>query len=118
MIDGLEVGGQSNETLQNAQAFDFIFRQSVLDGLREILGESGEMMLMRNYHLIDPIDNPDYIHKVLVFVFKDVGAVALETVILKKLFGRIGVRFPVARLDGFAAHIKFARSLFELRRRT
>ena len=105
------VDGDLNRLLA-ARDFDFIFCQSVLGGLRSILGEDGKRAVVKNYNLLRLIDYPEYVHHVLVSVFEEAGAAVLERAILSELFARIDEDLPEGRREGFVTYVNLARNLY------
>lgn len=97
---------------QFVQDFDFIFCQSVLGGLRSILGEDGKRAVVKNYNLLRLIDYPEYVHHVLVSVFQEGGASVLEGAILSELLARIDEELPEGRREGFVTDVNLARNLY------
>ena len=112
MSCSLDVANDGLKRLQVVQDFDFIFCQSVLGGLKSILGEDGKRAVVKNYNLLRLIDYPEYVHHVLVSIFKEDGAAVLETAILNELYARIDEDLPGARHEGFVTHVNLARNLY------
>ncbi len=111
MSCSLEVINSGVKT-QFVQDFDLIFCRSVLGGLRSILGEDGQRAVVKNYKLLRLIDYPEYVHHVLVSVFKEEGAAVLEGAILNELLARIDEQLPEGRREGFVTYVNLARNLF------
>ncbi len=111
MSCGLEVTN-GNLKRQFVQDFDLIFCHSVLGGLRSILGEDGKRAVVKNYNLLRLIDYPEYVHHVLVSVFKEEGAAVLERAILNELLARIDEELPEKRREGFVTDVNLARNLY------
>lgn len=105
------VDGDLNRLLA-VRDFDFIFCQSVLGGLKSILGEDGKKAVVKNYNLLLLIDYPEYVHHVLVSVFEESGAEVLERAILNELYARIDEVLPEGRRGAFLAYVNLARNLY------
>lgn len=112
MSCSLEVVNGGLKRPQVVRDFDFIFCQSVLGGLRSILGEDGKRAVVKNYNLLRLIDYPEYVHHVLVSVFEESGATVLEGAILNELFARIDENLPERGREGFVTYANLARNLY------
>jgi hypothetical protein len=83
--------------------------ESVLNGLRQVIGESGIRALLFNIELGQYLDEPEAFHRNLYAIFNE-GAIILEKVIVKELFRRINMPYTVGGDFDFARCVSQARN--------
>lgn len=88
-----------------------MLHESVYDGLRKVLGQSGVRAILFNIELTCYKDDLKGLHESLYSIFKD-GAIPLEIVIAKEVYSRLGLPFDGADDFDFARCINQARYLF------
>jgi len=66
--------------------------ESMLEGLRQIIGDRGIRALLFNIELSQCLDDPEIFYRNLYAVFNE-GAIVLEKVIAKELFRRINMPY-------------------------
>jgi len=93
-----------------------MFHESMLDGLRQVIGESGIRALLFNIESGQYLDHPETFHRNLYAIFNE-GAIFLEKVIVKELFRRINVRYEIKGDFDFARYVNQARKRFITRRK-
>jgi hypothetical protein len=96
-----------------SRSFDSIMKQSVMDGLKYSLGESGVMVLSRNFDLEATSTQPEKLHVMLSSLFNDVGGLVLERAVVRQLYESIGERFVEEQGSTLASYVEVARQTFE-----
>ncbi len=94
-------------------SFRSINQRAIKEGLSNVLGSSGAVAVIINFHLDAYEEDPRAFHKALSSVFK-LQAEILEKSIVKELYSQMGEHFSEsygASFD-FASHMNFARQLF------
>jgi len=92
---------------------DFVetLHESMLEGLRKVIGDSGIRALFFNIELSQYLDEPGKFHRNLYAVFNE-GAIVLEKVIVKELFRRLNMPYKVRGDFDFARCISEAKKRF------
>jgi len=85
--------------------------ESMLDGLRQVIGESGIRALLFNIELGQHLDEPEMFHRNLYAVFNE-GAIILEKVIVKEFFQRLNMPYKIRGDFDFARCINQAKERF------
>jgi hypothetical protein len=70
--------------------FEILLEQSIEDGLREVLGQSGLQMVVRLCPLDRLSTDPAAFHEALKAIFMENGAVIIEREIARRLLDRLG----------------------------
>lgn len=103
------------EPLSTEKDFADVFRSSVAEGMRKVLGPGGAHAIL--YHLNLPnFDDPKQFHERLTSIF-GVGTPSLERVILQQLHKSVEFE-PASSQDlDFVGQVERARGAFELAKR-
>jgi len=88
-----------------------ILHGSMLDGLRQVISDSGIKALFLNIESSQYLDDPETFHGNLYAVFNE-GAIVLEKVIVKELFRRLNMPYKTRGDFDFARCISEARKRF------
>ena len=91
--------------------FSQALHESILDGLKNVLGESGMNVILLNIELDKCTNNPEALHMSLQDVFKD-GACVLEKVIVKELFRKLGIPYGENIDLDFVGYVNHAKERF------
>jgi len=81
----------------------------MLDGLRQVIDESGIEALLFNIEFGQCLDNPAAFHRNLYAIFNE-GAIVLEKIIVKELFRRLNMPYTVRGDFDFARCVSQARN--------
>ena len=91
--------------------FSQVFHECILDGLRNVIGESGTKAVLFEIELDRHIEDPRGLHVDLYAIFKE-GAFTLEKVIVTELFQRLNLAYDEKSSFDFAGCVSHARELF------
>lgn len=104
------VRGQEEDT-----QFANLLSESIREGLKNVLGESGMQATLFYLGLSEHFGNLELFHNRLHSMFKD-GAVILEKIIVKELFRRLNLsNYGIAEFN-FESYVSFAKEFFESRK--
>ena len=92
-------------------SFKSINHQAIKEGLSNVIGSSGAVAVIINFHLDVYEDDPFAFHKALTSVFR-LQAEILEKSIVKELYSKMGERFETSSVFDFATHMDFLKQLF------
>jgi|GEM_PF-3095662 len=99
----------SRELRRAPEAFEDILYYSILEGMRNLLGE--ECMRAALYHLrFTRYTSPQEFHEKLVKVFKE-GAITIERIIVKEMYSRIDLPYVETAQFDFIQYCELAKSL-------
>jgi hypothetical protein len=94
--------------------FHQVLRECIEGGLRGVVGERGMKALLFRIESGQFIDNPEGFHRDLCLIFGE-AAVVLEKVIVKELFGKLGIEYEEKSDFHFPEYVKHAKELFVAR---
>ena len=81
--------------------FELMLEQSMEEGVREVLGQSGLLMVISNCPLHRLSTDPVVFHQVLKGIFMENGAAIIEREIARRLLDKVGnERAPTGRFHG------------------
>jgi hypothetical protein len=84
--------------------FFLILKQSIVDGMKTVLGESGFQSTSYYLDLVAVFERPAQLHKKLYSLF-GVGTLTLERTILTELYQRVNVPFKERKGYKFADYV-------------
>ena len=91
------------------EPFEGILYDSILEGMRNLLGE--ECMKVALYHLrLSLYTPPQELHEKLVKIFKG-GAITIERIIVKEMYSKTGLPYVETAPFDFVKHCELAKSL-------
>ncbi len=97
---------KAKSVLKEGQFFS-ILRQSIMDGMKKVLGESGLQSTFYYLDLVEVFHRPAEFHKKLYSIFGK-GSLALERTILTELYRRVNVPFKERKGYEFADYVDLA----------
>lgn len=98
------------------EEFFLIFRQSIEDEMKMLLGESGMQSTFYHLHLEEVFRNPEELQRRLYSMF-GTGSGLIERTVLLKLYQNIDVPFRERKGYGFAEYVDLASRAFSANKR-
>ncbi|MCS4537863.1 MAG: hypothetical protein HYY67_03265 [Thaumarchaeota archaeon] len=94
--------------------FANILSDSIQEGLKNAIGESGMQAVFFHLGLSEHIGDPEAFHHAMYPLFRD-GTTVLEKIIVKELFRKLNVSDYFLGDFGFQKYVSFARENFKIR---
>ena len=92
--------------------FANLLSESIQEGLKNAIGESGMKAVFFHLGLSEHIGDPEAFHKAMHPMFRD-GTIVLEKIIVKELFRKLNVSDYFLGDFGFEKYVSFAKESFE-----
>ncbi len=106
-----EDSGSNSVTNQKNKVFNELVYESILSGLKQILGESGSSSTLYHLKLESGSFDPRVFHERLTDMFH-AGAASIEKVIVKELFKAMDVQFKERQGYDFLGYIELAKKIY------
>ena len=94
--------------------FANLLSESIREGLKNAIGESGMQAVFFHLGLSEHIGDPQAFHQAMYPLFRD-GTIVLEKIIVKELFRKLNVSDYFLGGFGFEKYVSFAKESFEIR---
>jgi len=91
--------------------FSETLNECIIEGLRSVLGEGGVKAVLFSIEYGQHIDDPEEFHRYLFLIFGE-GTLALEKVIVRKLFQRLNMPYEEKGDFSLSSSVEQARKLF------
>jgi hypothetical protein len=94
--------------------FANLLSESIQEGLKNAIGESGMQAVFFHLGLSEHIGDPGAFHQAMYPMFRD-GTIVLEKIIARELFGKLHLSNYEAGVFSFEKYVSFAKESFENR---
>ncbi|MBI2127247.1 MAG: hypothetical protein HYU02_08075 [Thaumarchaeota archaeon] len=94
--------------------FANLLNESIREGLKNAIGESGMQAVFFHLGLSEHIGDPEAFHKAMYSLFRE-GTIVLEKIIVKELFRKLNTSDYLLGDFGFEKYVNSAKEIFEKR---